>query len=122
MLFTDDELASYPGAEGISADTTALLRRLAEARIYAVLPQGIADASVTAQGIALEVVTRAYRNPNGYAAENVDDYSYRRPTSTSASGIYLTAEERAELASLNTETPRPRVRSVRLSSWSVPRS
>lgn len=122
MLFEDDELASYPGADGISPDTADLLRSLAEARIYAVLPQEIADQSAIARGIALEVVARAYRNPNGYAAENVDDYGYRRPTSTAGSGIYLTADERADLAALNTEARRPRVRSVRLSSWSVPRS
>ena len=121
MLFTDDELASYPGAEGIEPATTELLRQLAEARIYAVLPQEIADSSAIARGIALEVVTRAYRNPNGYAAENVDDYGYRRPASTAGSGIYLTADERADLSALNAEAPRRRVRSVRLSSWSVPR-
>lgn len=122
MLFTDDELAAYPGTAGISPGTTALLRSLAEARIYAVLPQGIADASVIASGIALEVVARAYRNPGGYSSETVDDYTYRRETATRAAGVYLTADERAELAALNPAAPRPRVRSVRLRSWSVPRT
>ena len=121
MLFTDEELASYPGVEGpLSADTVTLLRDIAAGRIYRVLPAGIADVSIDAKGIALEVVARALRNPNGYAAENVDDYGYRRPTATAASGVYLTAEERAELAALNPDGPRSRVRSVRLRSWSAP--
>jgi hypothetical protein len=120
MLFTDEELASYPGTEGVSEATAELLRDLAEARIYAVLPADIADTSAVAKGIALEVVARAYRNPNGYAAENVDDYGYRRPAATASSGVYLTADERSELASLNPDAPRPRVRSVRLRSWSGP--
>lgn len=120
MLFTDDELASYPGVESPSEDSVALLRDLVEAKIYRVLPQELADASLEAKGIALEAVARALRNPNGYAAENVDDYGYRRPAATSASGVYLTADERSELAGLNPDGARRRVRSVRLRSWSAP--
>lgn len=120
MLFTDDELASYPGVEGIPLGTLELLRDLAEARIYAVLPQSIADASIVAKGIALEVVARAYRNPGGYSSETVDDYTYRRDTATRSAGVYLTADERAELGSLNPDSVKPRVRSVQLRSWSGP--
>ena len=121
MIFTDDELASYPGtAEGVSPETVALLRDLAQARIYKLLPASIADTDDTAKGIALEVVARATRNTNGYAAENVDDYGYRRDSATSAAGVYLTADERADLLALNPEATRSRVRSVRLRSWSVP--
>jgi len=116
MLFTDEELASYPGVEGITPATTALLRTLAQGRIYAVVPQAIADASDVAKGIALEVVARAFRNPNGYAAENVDDYGYRRPTATGAAGVYLTAEERSDLTSLDPEASGSRVRSIKLKS------
>lgn len=120
-LFTADELAAYPGAEGIPTATAGLLQALAEGLIYEVVPQFTADASVKAKGIALEMVARAYRNPNGYAAENVDDYGYRRPAATAASGVYLTADERSQLLALTADTARPRVRSVRLRSWSVPR-
>jgi hypothetical protein len=120
VLFTNDELASYPGVEGVPEATIELLRDLAEARIYGLIPQGIADASVVAKGIALEVVARAYRNPGGYSSETVDDYTYRRDAATRAAGVYLTADERADLLSLNPETPSPRVRSARLRSWSGP--
>lgn len=119
-LFTADELAAYPGTEGIPLATAELLQDLAEGLVYELIPQATADASMKAKGIALEVVARAYRNPNGYAAENVDDYSYRRPTATAASGVYLTTDERAQLLALTADTTRRRVRSVRLSSWSVP--
>lgn len=119
-LFTDDELAAYPGTEGISVETAQLLQDLAEGLVYELIPQATADASLRAKGIALEMVARAFRNPNGYAAENVDDYGYRRPAATAASGVYLTADERSLLLALDTTAARPRVRSVRLSSWSVP--
>lgn len=119
-LFTADELAAYPGTEGIPQATAELLQDLAEGLIYDLIPQVTADDSMKAKAIALEVVARAYRNPNGYAAENVDDYGYRRPAATSASGVYLTADEKSQLLSLTADTTRPRVRSVRLSSWSVP--
>jgi len=120
MLFTIDELASYPGTEGISEDAALLLSDLTFGLIYEVVPAEIAEMSATARSIALEVTARAYRNPNGYAAENVDDYGYRRPTATAGSGVYLTTDERAQLLALSADTTRRRVRSVRLRSWSGP--
>lgn len=120
MLFTTTELASYPGTEGIPSATAELLSELTHDVIYEVVPAASADASPRARAIALEVISRAYRNPNGYASETVDDYAYRRPTATQASGVYLTADERSDLLALTVATARPRVRSVRFSSWSVP--
>jgi hypothetical protein len=120
VLFTDDELASYPGVEGISEETVALLRDLAEARILAVVPQEVVQDSVIVKGIALEMVARAYRNPGGFASETVDDYTYRRDGATRSAGVYLTGDERAELVKLNPDSPRSRARSVRLRSWSAP--
>jgi hypothetical protein len=120
MLFDDDELASYPGTEGITADMAALLRDLAEARILAVIPQEIALDSVIVKGIALEMVARAFRNPGGFSSETVDDYTYRRDGATRSAGVYLTGDERAELLKLNPDLPRSRARSVRLRSWSAP--
>jgi len=118
MLFTDDELASYPGvAAGLEQAQIDLLRRLVEARIYKLLPAEIADQDDTAKGIALEVVARATRNSDGYSSETVDDYTYRRDAATRAAGIYLTAGERSDLLGLN-PTTRLRVRSVRMRSAS----
>lgn len=120
MLFTDDELASYPGAEGIPIETAILLQDLAEARIFAVVPESIATDSLVAKGIALEVVARAYRNPGGFTSETIDDYTYRRDGATRSSGVYLTATEITDLLALNPGAPRSRVRSVRFRSWSAP--
>lgn len=120
MLFTDDELASYPGVADVTPDRVELLRRLVEARIYKLVPQEIADTDYTARGIALEVVARATRNSNGYASETIDDYTYRRDAATRSAGVYLTAEERADLLALNPAGTTSRVRSVRLRSWSAP--
>lgn len=120
MLFTDDELASYPGTEGISAETSMLLGDLAEARILAVIPEDVANGSLVVKGIALEMVARAFRNPGGFSSETVDDYTYRRDGSTRTAGVYLTGDERAELMALNLDLPRSRARSVRLRSWSAP--
>lgn len=118
MLFTDDELASYPGAEGITPETTQLLRRLAQARIYALVPPEIADTSDVAAGIGMEVVARAYRNSEGYATESIDDWTGRRGSVAGLPGVYLTDQERADLLRLLPETSRSSVRSVRLRSWS----
>jgi hypothetical protein len=118
MLFTDDELASYPGVPADSnLATVALLRRLVQARVYKLLPAEVADQDDTAKGIALEAVTRALRNSDGYASENLDDYAYRRSAGTADAGIYLTASEQADLTALN-PTARSAVRSLRLRSAS----
>ena len=119
-LFTADELAAYPGTEGIPEATAFLLQDLTEGLIYGLIPQVTADASVTAKGIALEVVSRAWRNRDGYASERVDDYAYSRPGETRNAGVYLTKDEKSDILKLTADTARRRVRSVRLSSWSVP--
>lgn len=114
MLFTDEELASYPGVGEVTPDRVDLLRRLVSARIYAILPAHLADLEDVAKGIALEAVARATRNSDGYSSETVDDYTYRRDAATRAAGVYLTADERADLLALAPDGPRNRVRSVRL--------
>lgn len=121
-LFTSDELAAYPGTEGIPTATADLLTALAESLIYGLIPRETADGSMVAAGIALEVVSRAWRNREGYASERVDDYAYSRPGETRNAGVYLTADERSRLQALTADTARRRVRSVRLASWSVPQS
>jgi hypothetical protein len=116
MLFTDEELASYPGVEGTPTPATVeLLRDIAEAKIYRVIPEDQAINNAEVKGIALEVVARALRNTNGYSSETVDDYTYRRASGTGAAGVYLTDDERATLAGIRTGSG-ARVRSVRFSS------
>lgn len=120
MLFTLDELASYLPETAENPDRAQLLADLATGLIYETVPQAVADASSRATAIALEVTARAYRNADGYSSETVDDYTYRRDAATRSPGVYLTPDERATLLRLDSATARPRVRSVRLSSWSGP--
>jgi len=119
MLFTTDELVSYLG-EDIDPARSQLIQDLATGLVYGVVPQAVADGSTEAVAIGLEVAARALRNANGYASERIDDYTYQRPASTQEAGVYLTEDERSKLLWIAAGKTRRRVRSVRLSSWSVP--
>lgn len=55
---------------------------------------------IRVKAITLEVAARAWRNPNGFSSETVDDYTYRRDSDTRAAGVYLTDAERAELVNI----------------------
>ena len=92
-----------------SADLTSYLRDdTAEVTLYVELANGIVTDLVgtlvtiptRVRAITLEVAARAYRNPNGYSSETIDDYTYRRDADTRQAGVYLTAAERAELLGL----------------------
>lgn len=115
MLITLDELASYLPDTAQNPGRAQLLVDLTMAVIYAEIPQLVADESLVAKAVALEVAARAYRNSDGFQMEKVDDYTYRRDTSTRAAGVYVTGEERVMLQRL--QAPRTRVRSLRLRSW-----
>lgn len=119
-MFTLEELASYLPETAENEARAQLLMDLTLGLVYSVVPEGIAVNSLVAKAIGLEVAARAFRNADGYSSETVDDYTYRRDAATRSAGVYLTSEERSTLLGLDTETARPRVRSVRLSSWSVP--
>lgn len=119
-MFTLDELASYLPETASNPDRAQLLADLTLALVYSVIDEDVASGSLVAKGVGLEVAARAFRNADGYSSETVDDYTYRRDAATRSAGVYLTADERSTLLGLSTTTARPRVRSVRLSSWSVP--
>jgi hypothetical protein len=119
-MFTLAELAAYLPETAENPARAGLIRDLTLGLVYSVIPQTTADPSVVAKAIGLEVAARAYRNADGYSSETVDDYTYRRDAATRAAGVYLTADERSRLLALSTDTSRPRARSVRLRSWSVP--
>lgn len=114
-MFTLDELFAYLPDTAANEERATLLRDLTLGVIYAVVPPALADQSLVAKAIGLEVAARAFRNADGYTSESVDDYTYRRGTKTGDAGVYLTGEERTQLLAM-TETPRARVRSVRLRS------
>lgn len=115
MLFSQTELASYLPDAGLDPDRALLLSELAAAAIYAEVDEAVADASLVAKAIGLEVTARAFRNVEGFVMESVDDYTYRRPAGGGLAGVYLTPDERARLSKLN-PAPVSRVRSVKLRS------
>lgn len=95
-IIDDGELTSYlrqPGAD------VALYVELANGIVGELV--GNADTIPTrVKAITLEVAARAYRNPNGYSSETVDDYTYRRDADTRQAGVYLTNAEAAEVLRL----------------------
>lgn len=112
-LLTLDELVSYLPDAADDEGRAQLLIDLTGALVYSEVAQAVADGSLLAKGVALEVAARAFRNADGFIVESVDDYTYRRDPKTRAPGVYLTGEERATLQKLNT-TRRPRGRSIKL--------
>lgn len=113
MLFTLDEFVSYLPDSAANPDRAQLMLDLTQAVVYDEVSQAIADSSLVAKAVGLEVAARAYRNTEGYSMESVDDYTYRRDSSTRMAGVYLTEAERSQLQRLN-PTPLRRVRSVQL--------
>lgn len=119
-MFTIEELAAYLPETAENEERALLLSDLAHALIYTIVTPVVANVSLVAKAVGLEVAARAYRNADGYSSETVDDYTYRRDAATRSAGVYVTADERSTLLGLSPDTARPRVRSVRLRSWSAP--
>jgi hypothetical protein len=97
-VITDTELASYLRLEAPDAAVT-LLTNLANGLVEDITG-ALAPVPTRVKTITLEVAARAYRNPHGYSSETVDDYTYRRDADTRQAGVYLTAAEAAELATV----------------------
>lgn len=114
-IITNDDLASYLRDPSLSSDTTVgLFVDLANGVVEDVTGT-LATAPTRVKAITLEVAARAYRNPNGYSSETVDDYTYRRDADTRQAGVYLTAGERSELLSFTT-TPQRTAYTVAMAS------
>ena len=113
-IITEADLASYLRIDPASADLS-LLVRLANGTVSEAVPALVAPYKTRAVAITLEVAARAYRNPEGYTSETVDDYTYRRDAGTGAAGVYLTDAERAELVGLSGVAMR-RAGSIRVTS------
>lgn len=113
-LFTQPELASYLAETPLKDAVRAqLLSELAEGLITARLSDDVNPAHLRVKAIALEVTARAYRNPEGYIDESVDDWRGRLPDDVARAGVFLTLAEGSELDSLS-PTVRRKVRSTRL--------
>jgi hypothetical protein len=113
-LFTLPELAAYMQTPAVDPNTATLLAELAEGLIADTYGGDLpTPAPARLRRIALEVVKRAYNNPNGYVSETLGDYSYNRGGNGGGAqvGIYLTAFERQQIATLS---GRSTVRTVRM--------
>lgn len=97
-IISDAELVSYLRLSA-GDSSTALFASMADELVTEYVGT-LTSTPVRVKAIALEVAARAYRNPDGYSSETVDDYTYRRDAATRQAGIYLTATERADLLSL----------------------
>lgn len=100
-IITTSDLASYLRDDSATASAD-LLVGLANDLVTEIVGADIATAApVVVRTTTLEVAARAWRNPNGYSSERIDDYGYSRPAETRRAGIYLTADEKAELQGLS---------------------
>lgn len=100
-VISPDELASYLREPGpLNAD---LIVQLANDLVEDAVGTSVsADPPPRVRAIAFEVAARAYRNPQGFSSETIDDYTYRRDSETRQAGVYLTASERSELMGYGT--------------------
>ena len=94
-----DELASYLRDDSLTGADLDLIVELANGVVSDALGPQAADyePSARVRAITLEIAARAYRNPQGYSSETIDDYTYRRDADTRQAGVYLTASELDEL-------------------------
>lgn len=68
----------------------------------------------TLRRVLVQMVIRKAQNPEGLAAETIDDYSFKRDATTSSGELYLTADE---LWSLTVRTERRSRQSVKLVAY-----
>ncbi len=97
IIITESDLTSYL-RQPVETDVTVFVD-LANG-IVSEVTGVLATTPVRLMAITLEVAARAFRNPNGYSSETIDDYTYRRDADTRQAGVYLTAAERSELLGL----------------------
>jgi hypothetical protein len=107
-LITAETLASYLRDDSLTDSDPSLLLilELSNGVVSAALGEPADDQMPTArqQAITLEVAARAWRNPDGYSSETVDDYTYRRDSETRRAGVYLTATEMDDLLGASVPT------------------
>ena len=93
------DLASYLRDSTVSGNDADFVVDLANGIVGDVI--GTLDPIPTrVRAITLEIAARAWRNPNGYSSETIEDYTYRRDAETRQAGVYLTPSESAELLSI----------------------
>lgn len=96
-IITTEELAAYLQDSTITDDVAGLVVDLANEIVTDVVGAQDDPYPARVRAITFEVAARAFRNPEGYSSETIDDYTYRRDAETRRAGVYLTETERAEL-------------------------
>jgi hypothetical protein len=92
-----EDLASYLGDDTVAGDGRAqMIVNLANGLVSDVVGES-ATVTTKMQSVVLEVSARAFRNPEGYSSETIDDYTYRRDAETRRAGVYLTSTELSDL-------------------------
>lgn len=99
-IISIDELASYLRDETVLESSAAVLIVDLANGIVEDTYGPIVEPPTRLRAITLEVAARAFRNPDGYSSETIDDYTYRRDTETRQAGVYLTPSERAEIVGM----------------------
>ena len=95
-IITNEELASYLRLAATD-NAVNLFADMANGLVEDITGP-LATPPMRVRAITFEVAARAYRNPNGYSSESIDDYTYRRDGETRQAGVYLTEAEARELA------------------------
>jgi hypothetical protein len=104
-LFTDAEFAAYlqQSLADLDAAAVTLLHDLTAGLVGEVTGVDYTDPAVVpgvqARAVGLEAAARAYRNPQGVAAETVGGETYRYDDDGEL-GVYLTRDERERLRGL----------------------
>ncbi len=96
-LITVPELASYLRDTFVSGAGADLIVELADGLVSEAVGVVPVPVPTRIRAIAFEVAARAWRNPDGYLSESIDDYTFRTAGQV---GVHLTSGERAELIAL----------------------
>lgn len=96
-IITRSDLAAYLRDSDVYSDAGAgIIIELANGLVSDVTGETTITSKIRA--ITLEAAGRAWRNPEGYSSETIDDYTYRRPEDARRAGVYLTDTEMDELS------------------------
>lgn len=92
-IITTTDLASYLREASLDEGAALLYVELANGVVSEAAGSLTEPFPARVRAITLEVAARAYRNPDGYATEAIDDWRGGRSADTAEAGVYLTKVE-----------------------------
>jgi hypothetical protein len=92
-----DDLAAYLNDNTVTTSVNAALIVELANQLVSDITGDQTTPPARVRAITFEVAARAFRNPEGYSSETIDDYTYRRDAETRRAGVYVTPSEREEL-------------------------